>query len=372
MLDRLKTFLHDEALLCIASVLACASLVAAGDISQVPRSIDWRVIVLLFCLMASVAGMRSSGALGHLARALVAGERSKRVVCLALVMMPFWSAMLVTNDVALLAFVPIAILALEAAGWGDCLVRVVVLQAVAANLGGMITPIGNPQNLFIFTTYELGAADFAFALVPFGVLALLLLVPACLSLGRERSGIALELDENALDAKRFVLHAALFALSVLAVMRVMPYPIALAVTVPALLLLDRRVFAQVDYALLATFVCFFVFSGNMAHMPAMQEFLGSLMGSHPMLTSLLTSQFISNVPAAVLLSGFTANWHSLLVGVDLGGLGTPIASLASLIAFRMYMHTDGAHARIFAKEFGIANVVVLALMIVLYAILFVL
>ena len=140
---------------------------------------------------------------------------------------------------------------------------------------------------------------------------------------------------------------------------------------PALFVFDRRVFARVDYALLATFACFFIFSGNMANMPSMQELLGSLMRDHPMLTSLVTSQIISNVPASVLLSGFTSNWHSLLIGVDLGGLGTPIASLASLIALKIYSHTEGARIIEFLKEFAIANLVTLAFMVVLYGVLFV-
>ena len=371
MLDRLIAFLRDEAVLCIAFVCACVSLAVTGDVERVPECIDWRVVALLFCLMASVAGLRLSGVLARVAQALVVGERQKRVVCFALVAVTFFSSMLVTNDVALLAFVPIAVLALEAAGWRDSLVRVIVLQAIAANLGGMVTPVGNPQNLFIFTTFELSAFDFAAALVPFGGLALLMLALACLSFGEERSTVVLELDDAAIDMRRFALHAGLFVLSVLAVMRVVPYQAALLVVAPALFMFDRRVFAQVDYALLATFVCFFVFSGNMASMPAMQDFLGALMVGHPMLTSLVTSQVISNVPAAVLLSGFTQNWHSLLIGVDLGGLGTPIASLASLIAFKLYLHTRDADAGRFMREFAFANIVTLAAMVALYAALFV-
>ena len=372
MLDRLITFLRKEAVLCIAFVCACASMAAAGDVASAPTYIDWRVIVLLFCLMASVAGLRKSGVLTRVAHELVAGERSRRFVCFALVMLPFFASMLVTNDVALLTFTPIAILALEAAGWGSSIVRVIVLQAIAANLGGMVTPFGNPQNLFIFTTFELTAVDFFSALAPFGVLAFVLVTVGCLTFGCDKASVGLKLDEESIDFKRFALHAVLFVLSVAAVLRALPYEVLLLIVLPALFVFDRRVFPRIDYALLATFVCFFVFSGNMAHMPAMQGFLGGLMADHPMLTSLLTSQVISNVPAAVLLAGFTANWHSLLIGVDLGGLGTPIASLASLIAFRLYMHTSGASGRAFMKEFGVANVVVLAAMVVLYAVLFVL
>ena len=371
MLDRLITFLRDEAVLCIAFVFACASIAATGDVAQVPSFIDWHVIVLLFCLMASVAGLRKSGMLSRIAQAIVSGEKSKRTVCFALIMLPFFSSMLVTNDVALLAFVPIAIIALETAGWREDLARVIVLQAIAANLGGMVTPIGNPQNLFIFTAYKLSGADFFSALAPFGALAFVLLAAACLMFGRGKSAITLKLDESAIDVKRFILHAILLLLGVLAVMRIVPDLVVLPIVAAALFLFDRRVFAQIDYALLATFVCFFVFSGNMAHMPEMQDFLGGLMAGHPMITSLVTSQVISNVPAAVLLAGFTQNWHSLLIGVDLGGLGTPIASLASLIAFKLYMHTHDAKAMRFMKDFAIANVAMLACMVVLYSALFV-
>ena len=361
MLDRIVTFLRNEAVLCIAFVCACVSMAAAGDVSQAPSYIDWRVIILLFCLMASVAGLRKSGVLARIAQAIVAGERQKRLVCLALVMLPFFASMIITNDVALLTFVPIAVIALETAGWRDDLVRVIVLQAIAANLGGMVTPVGNPQNLFIFTTYELSAGDFFLTLVPFGALALILLVIACASFGTSKATVRLDLDERAIDVKRFALHAGLFVLCLLSVARILPDLVLLPIVAAALF----------DYALLATFVCFFVFSGNMANMPEMQDLLGGLMTGHPMLTSLIASQVISNVPSAVLLAGFTENWHSLLIGVDLGGLGTPIASLASLIAFRMYMHTAGASGRAFMREFAIANVVALALMTVLYALLFV-
>lgn len=395
MLDRIITFLRDEAVLCIAFLCACISLVLVGAdpgeatagggaavaaggaagfvaaLQNAPSYIDWRVIVLLFCLMASVAGLRESGVMARIAQALVAGERSCRLVCFALVMLPFFASMLVTNDVALLTFVPIAVLALEAAGWRRRLVRVVVLQAIAANLGGMVTPVGNPQNLFIFTTYELTAADFFMALAPFGALAFALLAGACVAFGSGRAQVMLKLDERSIDMRRFALHLALFCLSVLSVLRIVPYEALLAVVAAALFVFDRRIFAKVDYALLATFVCFFVFSGNLAHMPAVKDFLGGLMHSHPMLTSLVASQVISNVPASVLLAGFTHNWHSLLIGVDLGGLGTPIASLASLIAFKLYMHTRGASAAVFMREFAVANVVVLALMVGLYALLFV-
>lgn len=372
MLDRIIKFLRDEAVLCIAFICALASIVVTGDYASTPGYIDWRVISLLFCLMASVAGLSESGVMARIAQGLIAGERSQRNVCFALIMLPFFASMLVTNDVALLTFVPIAVLALQTAGWRDRLARVIVLQAIAANLGGMVTPVGNPQNLFIFTTYGLSAQDFFFALAPFGALSLILLAIACITFDASRSRVTLKLDAKAIDFRRFGLHAALFTLSVLSVLHVLPHEVLLIVIGAALFVFDRRIFAKIDYALLATFACFFIFSGNMAHMPSMQETLGGFMRNHPMLTSLITSQIISNVPASVLLAGFTGNWHSLLIGVDLGGLGTPIASLASLIALRLYAHTEGARIISFIRDFAISNTVALAIMVVLYAVLFVL
>ena len=371
MLVKTRTFIRHEAVLCIAFLCAVVSVALTGNVADTLGFIDWRVIVLLFCLMAATCGLTESGAMTAAARRFVAGRHSKRVMGLILVMLPFFASMFVTNDVALLTFTPLAILACKAAGWESCLVRIIVLQAIAANLGGMVTPIGNPQNLFIFTTYDLTAGSFFLTLAPFCVLALAVLTLGCATFGNETSTLAINDAPKPVDKRRLMFHAVLFALSVLAVLRILPYQILLVIVVAALLAGDRRIFAKVDYPLLATFVCFFIFSGNVSNLPAAQDVLGGLMSNHPMLTSLFASQVISNVPAAVLLSSFTANWHSLLVGVDIGGLGTPIASLASLIALRLYLQTAAAKPSAFLKEFGIANVVVLALMVLLYAALYV-
>lgn len=370
MLEKALTFLRNEVVLCISFICACASFVATDNPLQAINHIDWRVIVLLFCLMTSVAGLRKCGVMARIAHSLVAGKRSKRLVVFALIMLPFFASMLVTNDVALLTFVPIAVIALETAGWNDKLACVIVLQAIAANLGGMITPIGNPQNLFIFTSYELSTTDFLIALAPFGALAFVILALVSLSFGKDSSTVELTPKNRELDAKRLVLHLALFLLCLLSVVRLVPYLLLLPIVILAALAFDRSIFAKVDYALLATFVCFFIFSGNIASMPVAQTTLGGIMATHPMLTSLLTSQVISNVPSAVLLSSFTENWHSLLIGVDIGGLGTPVASLASLIAYKLYIRTYGAKTRVFMRDFLIVNIAVLACMLALYAALF--
>ena len=371
MLTRTTTFLKREAVLCIAFICACASVTITGDVVAIADYVDWRVISLLFCLTSATAGLSESGAIDRASRALVAGDRSKRLVCFALVMLPFFVSMLVTNDVALLSVVPIAIIALEAAGWRKSIPLVIVLQTIAANLGGMLTPIGNPQNLFIFTTFGLTTGDFFVALAPFGLLAFVILAACCIAMGKGRARVRIDASAKPFDAHRFGLHATLFVLSVLAVVRIIPYQVVVGIIIVTLAMFDRPVFAKIDYGLLATFICFFVFSGSLAHIPTVQASLGSLMQSHPMLTALLASQVISNVPASVLLAEFTGNWHSLLVGVDLGGLGTPVASLASLIAFRIYLQSRGASSSAFMSRFVVANVAVLAAMVALYAVLFV-
>ena len=372
MLDGIISFLRREAVLCIAFLCAAISFAFVPfDAAQVAASIDVRVIVLLLCLMASVAGLKECGLFSWCAAKLLARGGSVRALAFILVMLPFFASMLVTNDVALIAFVPFALMALGAAGRADLMVRVVVLQAIAANLGGMVTPVGNPQNLFIYTRFGIGLVDFFAALLPFALLTFVLLAAACLALGKVPVSVRIPFDETRIAKRRFAFHLTLFALCLLCVARVLPHEALLAAVLVALLAFDRKTFKRVDYGLLGTFVCFFVFSGNIAHIPAVADFLRGLMDIHPLFTSVAASQVISNVPAAVLLAGFTDNWHSLLLGVDLGGLGTPIASLASLIAFRLYMHTPGAQAGAFMKEFAAANVAGLAAMLGLYAILFV-
>lgn len=371
MIDRLISFARNEAVLCIAFLCALVSAWFVPPSFSYLAYIDTHVLVLLFCLMAAVAGLRECGLLSWCAQRLIAGERSMRTLAFVLVMIPFFASMLLTNDVALLAFVPFAAAALTLARRIDAMARIIVLQAIAANLGGMVTPLGNPQNLFIYSKYSLALPDFFAALLPFAALTFVMLTLCCLMFGRERAATALTLDETRIRKKRFAFYGVLFGLCLLAVVRVLPSAVLLGITLAALALFDRRMFARVDYGLLATFVCFFVFSGNMASIPAVHDFLSGLMNQHPLLTSVALSQVISNVPAAVLLSEFTTNWHSLLLGVDLGGLGTPIASLASLIALKMYLHTPNAKAGTFMKEFAIANAVGLAAMLGLYALLFV-
>lgn len=365
--ERALAWVRGEAVLCIAAICAIASMIAVPPDSGYGSYFDTRVLILLFCLMATVAGLKQAGLFDALARVLLQGSRSFYQVLAALIMLPFFASMLVTNDVALLAFVPFAVLVLTYAQRESLLVWVVVLQVIAANLGGMATPMGNPQNLYIFSSYQVALDDFIAVLLPYVGLTFVGLLVAIAVLGRGSHAVEVPLRDVSLARSQSVLHGALFVMCLLSVVRVLDPHVLLGIVVAVLLLFDGRSLRSVDYGLLLTFVCFFVFAGNVGRIDAVRDVFEWLMGQSALLTSFLASQVISNVPSAVLLSEFTTDWQGLLLGVDIGGLGTPIASLASLIALRLYVHAQPSGLLRFMKVFTLVNVVGIVAMFGLYA-----
>ena len=280
-----------------------------------------------------------------------------------LVLLPFFCSMLVTNDVALIVFVPFTLALLEGLGCGGAMVPVIVLQTVAANLGSMATPVGNPQNLYLYAAYNLNAGEFFSVVLPLTIVSGVALALAALPvLPRVFPEQQLKEDRIASGGK-MGLYAALFGLCLMTVFRVVPYPVTTAVVVAALFLADRKLLKEIDFMLLLTFVCFFVVSENLGRMEAVRSFLQSLLDRSTLLTAVGASQVISNVPAAVLLSSFTDSWRELLAGVNIGGLGTPIASLASLITLKLYLRWPGAKVGRFMVVFTIANLAGLVLLL---------
>ena len=358
-----RPFWKREPVLCIAAVCAAASMALNPPSAAYLNYIDWRVLTLLFCLMAVVAGLQECGVFAVLAQRLLAGERRMRFVTLALVLLPFFVSMLVTNDVALVTFVPFAVLVLGLIGRMERLIYVVVLQTIAANLGSMATPVGNPQNLYIYANYELSAGQFFSAMLPLTLVSLVGLTVACLCVKPE--GIRVTFAEKAeiRSPGHLILMILLFVLCLLSVFRVLPYPALLPVVLAGMLIFDRSLFRTVDYGLLATFFCFFLFAGNVGACGPVREVLTRIMEKNTALASGVSSQIISNVPAAVLLSGFTTDWHGLLLGTNIGGLGTPIASLASLISLKAYLKSPGARLGRYLLAFTVANVVALAVLV---------
>ena len=360
-MHKIIAFTRREPILTVAALAAIASCFFVPPDAAYLNYIDYRTLALLYALMVVVAGLRAAGAFESLAHAVCVRARSTRSMGVLLVLLSFFSSMLITNDVALLTFVPFAVILLGMTGRGQDLIRVVVLQIVAANLGSMLTPVGNPQNLFLYSHFGFTAGTFFRVTLPVWTLSLALLLLLCLLLPRETLHVKLG-EAPDMDVKKLCLYLALFAVCLLSVFRVISWPVMLAVILASLLFFDRKRLLQADFLLLLTFVAFFMFAGNLARLDAVDRLLRRLLRGREYLTALVTSQVISNVPAALLLSGFTDEARALLLGVDIGGLGTPIASLASLIGMKLYSRSENARLGRFLLEFTVVNVVLLLLL----------
>ena len=366
-MERVKAFIKKEAVLCIAAVLAAVSMFFVPPDGEYPGYIDFRTLCLLFSLMTVVAGFRDAGTFSALSHTLFRRVRSARGVVLCLTLICFFSSMLITNDVALLTFVPLSILLLVEAGLGRLTVLTVTLQTIAANLGSMLTPIGNPQNLYIYSRSGMDIGAFVGILLPYAALSLLLLALSCLFVKREAVTPPTG-DMPQRKASTELVSAALFVLSLLSVLRFLEAWITALVTLLVVLIYNRKLLKRVDYCLLLTFVCFFVFIGNMGRIEPIREFLSAFITGREMLTGALLSQIIRNVPAAVLLAAVSENWRELLVGVNIGGLGTLIASLASLISYKLYSASENAQPKRFMLVFTGFNAAFFILLIGLWAI----
>lgn len=336
-MKNLAEFLKKETVLCIAFLLAVISAFIVPVDAQYIEYMDFRVLVLLFALMTVMSGLQSLGIFEKLSYSLLKYVKSTRSLTLLLVSLCFFLAMFITNDVALITFVPFTILILEKIDGHKNLIPIIVLETIAANLGSMLTPIGNPQNLYLYGLSGLSISEFLLHMALSTVLSFVLLVICSLFLKKEMITIVETADT--LENSKPILTAyyfALFVLCLLTVAYLIPYPVLLLASIPFLLIWDRNTLTKVDYSLLLTFISFFVFIGNMQRIPAVAEMISSLVEGKELITAFLASQIISNVPAAMLLSGFTENYKDLLLGVNIGGLGSLIASLASLISFKYF------------------------------------
>ena len=336
-MKKMIAFLKKETVLCIAFLLAVVSAFIVPVDAQYIEYMDFRVLVLLFTLMTVMSGLQSLGIFEKLSYALLKYVKSTRSLTILLVSLCFFLAMLITNDVALITFVPFTILILEKADHQKSLIPILVLETIAANLGSMLTPIGNPQNLYLYGLSGLNITEFLLHMALSTVLSFVLLIICTLFLKKET--ISLIETADTLENKKPLLTAYYFVLFLLCLMTVaylIPYPVLLLVSIPVLLVWDRNTLTKVDYSLLLTFISFFVFIGNMQRIPAVAEMISSFVKGKELITAFLASQIISNVPAAMLLSGFTDNYKDLLLGVNIGGLGSLIASLASLISFKYF------------------------------------
>ncbi len=315
---------------------------------------DFKTLTCLFSVLAVVCALKNIRFFYILAKRTVRIFKNTRMSILALVYITFIGSMLIANDMALLTFLPLGYFVLTTTGKEKHMAFTFIMQNIAANLGGMLTPFGNPQNLYLYTKFNIPNGEFMAIMAPPFVLSVALITLCCIVFVKPEP-LDIPDGEDKLPPARTALYICLFALAIAIVFRGIPYWIGLIVIPSVLLFADRKALAAVDYPLLLTFVFFFIFSGNMARIDAVREFFSALMEKNTLLFSVLSCQCISNVPSAILLSQFTDNYPDLLVGVNIGGVGTLIASLASLITFREYCRHNPGKAGYYVRTFSLFN-----------------
>ncbi len=364
-MGKIISFIKRETVLSAALFLAVISAFIVPPGAEYLAYIDFRTLAVLFSLMAITAGLQKTGLLSCLAQKLLSSVGSARVLVLILVMMCFFTSMLITNDVALITFVPFAFTALLLSGEKDrLLIPTVAMQTVAANLGSMLTPIGNPQNLYLYTQSGMSVAAFLRLMLPYTAVSFILILAWCLLRKGGSRKLRVSFDKKTAPEKRgTIIYLILFVICLLSVARIIHYGIAFALVLVTILIFDRRTLLNVDYSLLLTFIGFFIFIGNMGRMDAFSEFLRNVITGREALTAVAASQVISNVPAAILLSGFTERYSELIIGTNIGGLGTLIASMASLISFKYIARENKGLRGKYILYFTVVNIVFLAVLL---------
>lgn len=390
-MKKIMDFIKKDVVLCVACLLALVSAFFITPDRQYIDYIDFRTLAILFSLMCVMAGLNELGVFKKIAEGMLEKAGSLLELSLSLVLMCFFFSMLITNDVALITFVPFTFTAfkmLPEDKKNAYIIPVIVFETIAANLGSMLTPVGNPQNLYLYGKSGMGFGEFIMLMLPYSLASLLLLVLAILFLCRNdrkkqktdtenkkevvHQGVfSLTLTEMFAKSStkyhaKLIMYIMLFIVAMMVVLKLIPFEVMLLLTVILVLLADGKTLLKVDYSLLITFVGFFIFIGNMGRIDAISAFLQSVVKGHEVLTSVLSSQFISNVPAALLLSGFTDNYRALIIGTDLGGLGTLIASMASLISYKMVAKEKDISTGKYFAYFTLANIAFLIVLSILH------
>ncbi len=355
-------FVRTHVVMCIAMLAAAVTtLIVPVDRAYVGY-FDFKTLTCLFCVLAVVCALKNIRFFYILARKIVRLFKNARMSVLALVYITFIGSMLIANDMALLTFLPLGYMVLTSTGKQKYMAFTFIMQNIAANLGGMLTPFGNPQNLYLYSKFNIPTGEFMAIMAPPFVLSVALITVCCLIFVKAEP-LELADERVSLPVGRTAIYLLLFALSIVIVFRFIPYWIGLIVIPIALILMDRDALRKVDYPLLLTFVFFFIFSGNMARIGAVQNLFSTLLSHNTLVVSALSCQFISNVPSSILLSQFTSNYADLLVGVNVGGAGTLIASLASLITLGEYAKHNPGKIKGYILRFSAFNFAFLGILL---------
>ena len=367
-MKKIVTFIKKETVLTVAWALAALSAFWVRQGAFYFDYIDFRSLGILWSLMAIMQGLKCNGVFEAIGWKLLEKTRKVGELVAVLVFLCFFTAMFITNDVALITFVPFTVMMLINCRKEELMIPVIVLQTIAANLGSMLTPIGNPQNLYLYGLSGLSIREFLLYMLPFSAVSAVLLLASLALIRGKGQKIRAEVHSKGVrkdDKKRILritVYLILFVFSLLVVVHVVPCCFLVISVLILLFILEKRVLLDVDYALLFTFIGFFIFTGNMGNIDIIQEFLQYLVAGREVFVGILTSQCISNVPAALLLSGFTTDYKALLLGVNLGGLGTLIASMASLISYKFLVNQYPDKKGRYMLWFTIANIVFLLIL----------
>lgn len=375
-MNKIIEFIKKQVILVVAWVLAVIStIIIKPSAKQILDAIDWRSLSILWVLMAVVQCFAINGMFRKISVKIVGSVKKVWQLVLSLVVMCFMFSMVITNDVALITFVPLTILILETAGLNRIMIVTVVLETLAANLGSMLTPIGNPQNLYLYNLMGCGVGEFVKIMLPYSVVSLILLVLSIVFVKGRKNDVkmaGLANDDSSAEAGvscskgKLILFCVLGVLALLTVFNAIPFYITLGIVLAVLIFAERKAIKQIDYILLLTFIGFFIFTGNLSHNQQISSFLSSLVAGKEVVTGALVSQVISNVPCALLLSGFASSLKDLTIGVNLGGLGTLIASMASLISYKLYTQQKDAKTGKYVAVFTLFNAAYLVILFAFY------
>ncbi len=363
-LHKISEVLKHNAVLLIAFLAALITSVIVPPDEKYLSYFDFKTLTCLFCTLAVICALRNISFFTVIARKLVSFAGSTRKTVLSLLAITFIGSMLIANDMALITFLPLGYIALTETVKQKYLCFTFIMQNIAANLGGMVTPFGNPQNLFLYNKFNIPTGEFTLIMLPPFVLSICLMALFCFIFVKDEKITLSCAEDKHLPAGRTAIYLLLFAFSLLVVFRIVPFVLGLILIPAAILLLDRKALLDVDYGLLLTFVCFFIFAGNISRIDAISDALSFLMSKNALVVSTLSCQVISNVPSAILLSEFTGNYRELLLGVNIGGVGTLIASLASLITFTQYQNAVHGGAKRYIAALSAINFTFLAILFV--------
>lgn len=357
-------FVKKEVVLSIAIVATVITIFFVPIDKEYLDYFEYKTLIALFCMLAVVAGLKNTNVFELISKKLIGLFKTRRAVICCLIYGTFFFDMIVANDMSLITFLPLTYIVLHSTNNDKYLAITFILQTIAANMGGMITPYGNPQNLYLYSYYNIPTLEFFGVLLIQSITVAVLLFIASLFIKNEPLTLKNE-EKFEIKKKELIVYAILFVFVILSIFRVVPHVVTLAIVVLAVLIVDRQRFKYVDYALLATFCVFFIFSGNIARIPDIKELISSIVAENTLIAGIVSCQFISNVPTAIFLSKFTEpeNYRDLLVSVNIGSLGIIISSLASLITLKEYLKHQPKGFKKYMIKFTLVNTAFLVVLI---------